>query len=88
MTGDRRLGYQPDQAVCRPCPVLACRCTVTRGKLMCIGHWQKTPRELQAAVNRTWRELRRVDRGDRLAHLAAIRTYRAAAEAAIAAAAG
>jgi len=45
------------------CPVPNCDRTVSKGKLMCPGHWGAVPPEIQREVYRTWRAYRR-DLGD------------------------
>lgn len=42
-----------------PCPVDGCDAEVKSGQLMCRGHWFATPKPLQQAVNRTWRNFKR-----------------------------
>lgn len=42
----------------RACPV-GCGRRVRDGHLMCPACWRHVPRELQAAVHRTWRRWRR-----------------------------
>ena len=68
----------------RQCP--CCGTRIQRGKLMCIGHWKMVPKDLQRAVNKTWREYRRSDYGH--AAIMAIRVYQKAVDDAIAAVMG
>lgn len=40
----------------RICPVAGCEAPVGDGKLLCLSHWQRTPKRLRDEVWRTWRE--------------------------------
>lgn len=42
-----------------PCAVEGCVSPAKPDQLMCLPCWRATPRELQQAVNRTWRNYRR-----------------------------
>lgn len=68
-----------------PTTYLACEVCLARrgaGKLMCLRCWRLVPPKLAMAVNRTWRSFNLASGADRLP---ALRKYREAREAAIAA---
>lgn len=70
----------------RTCPVNGCPHTIVVGKLMCRAHWSKLPTTLQHEVYTTWKAFKDIGRHDPDDSLAALGAYRAAAQAAIAAA--
>ncbi|GAB4184136.1 MAG: hypothetical protein OHK0024_24210 [Thalassobaculales bacterium] len=64
----------------RPCPVPGCGAPIRRGHLMCHGCWHNVPRGAQGAVNAAWR---RVGGSIGQERIAALRAWRAAADAAV-----
>ena len=40
------------------CAAFGCKSNVATGKLMCAGHWQRVPWNLQEDVYRTWHAYR------------------------------
>ena len=40
------------------CPVEGCDASVDHDRLMCLRHWRRAPKSLQAEVRDTWRRLR------------------------------
>ena len=49
------------RGVIRKCPI--CGAEIRAGRLMCIEHWGMVPRDLQKAVNRTWRAYKNANHG-------------------------
>lgn len=62
------------------CPVDGCDAAVKSGQLMCRGHWFSTPKPLQQAVNRTWRNFRKDPHAYREARDAALEHHRKAGD--------
>ncbi|MBI1386660.1 MAG: hypothetical protein GC150_17280 [Rhizobiales bacterium] len=67
----------------RICPVPGCGAPIRAGHLMCGPCWANVPKELQKPVNTSWRRVGATCGKDKLA---ALRTYRQAADAAVMAA--
>jgi hypothetical protein len=59
-----------------PCAVETCTAPAKTGQLMCLPCWKATPRDLQRAVNATWRNIRKDSAAYREARDAAIAWHR------------
>lgn len=68
---------KPPAHTCAVCPR-----PIAQGLLMCAHHWHQVPRDLQDAVNRTWRGFRHAQGPQR--KLTAVKSYRDARDAAVA----
>lgn len=70
-------------ALAAPCPA-QCGRIQKAGKFLCLTCWLALPRDLSRNVNRTWREIRELDRTKHPSeYFAALRNYKQARGAAL-----
>lgn len=67
----------------KTCPAHGCAVEIKRSNLMCREHWMGIPRNLRLTVNSSWRSFK-ASAGEPVAvHIAILREYRSAADAAV-----